>query len=112
MTIENEIKYALSKSKLGTMVTTVSEIHAWVNINARVTFMIAIREALQNSVDLLGFFRQFHFHQQFSYGHVDWIPKESKFPHIAPEYSEGELVVSLRHYASNYTTVHVLFQSF
>ena len=63
MTIENEMKYALSKSKLGTTVAMLFEIHAWVNINARVAFMIAICETLQNSVDLLGFFRQFHFHQ-------------------------------------------------
>ena len=73
--------------------------------------MVAISEALKDSVDLLCFLGQLHFHQQLPQGHVDGIPEEHEPPHIAPQNRQGKLVTMLGNDTRYQTPVDVLLHT-
>lgn len=57
--------------------------HTGIYVDARIAFVVAVGETLQDSVDLLGFFGQFHLHEQLPDSHVDGIAEEGELAHIA-----------------------------
>lgn len=63
--------------------------------------MIPVCKSLKNSIDLLGLFGKFYFHQQFSGGHVERIAKEFKATHIATQHIPEKVVVGLGQSRSN-----------
>lgn len=65
MTMEKDIKYALSvvcQYMAAARVCLIRQL-AWADVNARVALMVAVREALQDSIDLLCFLGKLDLHE-------------------------------------------------
>lgn len=84
--MEKDIKYALSVGcqKRRTWYRLADGVTC-IDVNAGIALMVAISEALEDAVDLLGLLWQLNLHEQFAYGHVDRITKKSKLAHVTSQ---------------------------
>jgi uncharacterized membrane protein len=55
---------------------------ARVDVDAGIALMVAIGEALENSVYLLCLLGQLNLHKQLPHSHIDRISKEGKLAHV------------------------------
>ena len=84
-----------------------------IDVNAGVALMIAVSEALKNTVNLLRLPGQLDLHEQLANSHVNGITEESKLAHVASQYRKQKGVISLAEVAGDNALVKIVcFDSF
>ena len=73
--------------------------------------MVPVCKSLKNAIDLLGFLRKFHFHQQFSSGHVKRIAEEFEASHVAAQHILEKVVIGLGQDGGNDTSTDGFLES-
>ena len=107
--MEKDIKYALSVGcQKGWTCHGPADGVTCIDVNAGIALMIAVSEALEDAVNLLGLLWKLDLHEQFAYGHVDWITKESKLAHVASQNGEQKGVIGLAEVAGNHALVEIV----